>query len=100
MIRGIFIQLLLHLLKALADEIDEEMLFSGVTVQAALKENSIETAEENLLQLKYDPESVWGYVEVHGLSQPPNTRTARNIHFAIWYVIAHFAIIDGVSGSH
>ncbi|CAI9090668.1 OLC1v1025485C1 [Oldenlandia corymbosa var. corymbosa] len=38
---------------------------SGVTVQAALKENSIKTTEENLLQLKYDPESVWGYVEVH-----------------------------------
>ncbi|KAM7500395.1 hypothetical protein LguiA_024809 [Lonicera macranthoides] len=38
---------------------------SGVTVQGALKENSIETAEENLLQLKYDPDSVWGYIEVH-----------------------------------
>lgn len=38
---------------------------SGVTVQGALKEISIETTEENLLQLKYDPESVWGYIEVH-----------------------------------
>ncbi|KAJ8545161.1 hypothetical protein K7X08_017744 [Anisodus acutangulus] len=39
--------------------------FSGVTVQGALRANSIETTEENLLQLKYEPESVWGYVEVH-----------------------------------
>ncbi|XP_062161510.1 allantoate deiminase 2 [Alnus glutinosa] len=38
---------------------------SGVTVQDVLKENSIEISEENLLQLKYDPGSVWGYVEVH-----------------------------------
>nr|QEE59984.1 peptidase M20/M25/M40 family protein [Betula platyphylla] len=38
---------------------------SGVTVQAVLEENSIEISEENLLQLKYDPGSVWGYVEVH-----------------------------------
>ncbi|KAK4347529.1 hypothetical protein RND71_033868 [Anisodus tanguticus] len=37
----------------------------GVTVQSALRANSIETTEENLLQLKYEPESVWGYVEVH-----------------------------------
>ncbi|XVF46068.1 hypothetical protein PTKIN_Ptkin02bG0258200 [Pterospermum kingtungense] len=38
---------------------------SGVTVQDALKGNSIEIAEESLLQLKYDPASVWGYVELH-----------------------------------
>ncbi|XP_059439837.1 allantoate deiminase 2 [Corylus avellana] len=38
---------------------------SGVTVQDVLKENSIEISEETLLQLKYDPGSVWGYVEVH-----------------------------------
>ena len=37
---------------------------SGVTVQDALRENSIETTEENLLELKYDPESVWGYIAV------------------------------------
>lgn len=37
---------------------------SGVTVQDALKENSIETTEKSLSQLKYSPESVWGYVEV------------------------------------
>lgn len=39
--------------------------FSGVTVQGALRMNSIEITEENLLQLKYDPESVYGYVEVY-----------------------------------
>lgn len=36
--------------------------FSGVTVQDALKENSLEITEENLLQLKYG--SFWGYIEV------------------------------------
>ncbi|KAH7569689.1 hypothetical protein JRO89_XS06G0244500 [Xanthoceras sorbifolium] len=38
---------------------------SRVTVQDALIENDIDIAEENLLQVKYDPASVWGYVEVH-----------------------------------
>lgn len=38
---------------------------SGATVQDALRENSIDIAEESLLQLKYDPASVWGYIEVH-----------------------------------
>ncbi|XP_065852118.1 allantoate deiminase 2 [Euphorbia lathyris] len=38
---------------------------SGVTVQDILKKNSISIAEESLLQLKYDPRSVWGYIEVH-----------------------------------
>ncbi|KAL9368781.1 hypothetical protein Peur_039980 [Populus x canadensis] len=38
---------------------------SGVNVQDALKENSIAITEESLFQLKYDPQSVWGYVEVH-----------------------------------
>ncbi|OMO91902.1 Peptidase M20 [Corchorus olitorius] len=38
---------------------------SGVTVQDALKKNSIDIAEESLLELKYDPASVWGYVELH-----------------------------------
>ncbi|KAL3523136.1 hypothetical protein ACH5RR_015970 [Cinchona calisaya] len=47
---------------------------SGVTVQAALRENSIETTEENLLQLKYDPECVWGYIEVH-IEQGPVLET-------------------------
>ncbi|XP_019426406.1 PREDICTED: allantoate deiminase isoform X1 [Lupinus angustifolius] len=36
-----------------------------VTVESVLKENSIEVTEESFLQLKYDPKSVWGYVEVH-----------------------------------
>ncbi|XP_042023774.1 allantoate deiminase 2-like [Salvia splendens] len=38
---------------------------SGVTVQGALRRNAIDISEDNLLQLKYDPESVYGYVEVH-----------------------------------
>ncbi|KAH9616576.1 hypothetical protein KSS87_009588 [Heliosperma pusillum] len=37
----------------------------GNTLQNVLKENSIEATEETLLQLKYQPQSVWGYVEVH-----------------------------------
>ncbi|CAI9284619.1 unnamed protein product [Lactuca saligna] len=38
---------------------------SGLTVQNVLKENLIDTTEENLSQIKYEPESVLGYVEVH-----------------------------------
>ncbi|CAN8325361.1 unnamed protein product [Cochlearia groenlandica] len=38
---------------------------SGISVQDALKENSINITEEHLTRLKYDPASVWGYVEVH-----------------------------------
>ncbi|OVA15698.1 Peptidase M20 [Macleaya cordata] len=38
---------------------------SGVTVQDVLKENSFDATEESYLQLKYDPRSVWGYIEVH-----------------------------------
>ncbi|GKV36046.1 hypothetical protein SLEP1_g44224 [Rubroshorea leprosula] len=38
---------------------------SGVTVQDALRKNSISIVKESLLQLKYDPSSIWGYVEVH-----------------------------------
>ncbi|KAL6546201.1 alpha-amylase 2 [Orobanche minor] len=47
----------------------------GITVQGALRNNSIEITEENLLQLKYDPESVWGYVELH-IEQGPVLETA------------------------
>jgi allantoate deiminase len=36
----------------------------NVTIKDVLKENSIEATEESLLRLKYDPKSVWGYVEV------------------------------------
>lgn len=45
----------------------DNSFFSGVTVLDALRENSIDIAEESLLQLKYDPASVWGYIEVHQL---------------------------------
>ncbi|CAN1166438.1 Allantoate deiminase 2 [Linum perenne] len=38
---------------------------SGATVQDVLKENSFAVTEEILPQLKYDPNSVWGYVEIH-----------------------------------
>ncbi|VFQ71948.1 unnamed protein product [Cuscuta campestris] len=37
----------------------------GMTVQGALRENSIDITEETLLKLKYDQESVSAYVEVH-----------------------------------
>jgi allantoate deiminase len=38
---------------------------SGFTVKDALKQSSIDITEESLLNLKYDPASVWGYIEVH-----------------------------------
>ncbi|CAH9097684.1 unnamed protein product [Cuscuta europaea] len=37
----------------------------GVTVQGALRENSIEITEEALLKLKYDQKSVSAYIEIH-----------------------------------
>lgn len=47
---------------------------SGVTVQGALRRNSIEITEDSLFQLKYDPDSVYGYVEVH-IEQGPVLET-------------------------
>ncbi|CAL9772546.1 unnamed protein product [Musa acuminata subsp. burmannicoides] len=38
---------------------------NGATIQDVLKENSFEGSDASLLQVKYDPESVWGYIEVH-----------------------------------
>ncbi|MQM10518.1 hypothetical protein Taro_043415 [Colocasia esculenta] len=38
---------------------------SGTTLQDVLKRNSFEATEQSIIQLKYDPKSVWGYVEVH-----------------------------------
>ncbi|KAK4754338.1 hypothetical protein SAY87_002442 [Trapa incisa] len=38
---------------------------SGSTVQEVLRSNSLDATEGNLHELKYDPESVWGYAEVH-----------------------------------
>ncbi|XP_047337730.1 allantoate deiminase 2 [Impatiens glandulifera] len=38
---------------------------SGVTVQDVLNANSIGISEESLSGMKYDPDTVWGYVEVH-----------------------------------
>nr|GMD94823.1 allantoate deiminase [Ipomoea batatas] len=37
----------------------------GVTLQSALRKNSLDITEENLLKLKYDQESVSDYIEVH-----------------------------------
>ncbi|KAF9596851.1 hypothetical protein IFM89_013899 [Coptis chinensis] len=39
--------------------------FSGATVQHALKENSFESTEESLLQLKYKEGSVWDYITAY-----------------------------------
>ncbi|KAL0912274.1 hypothetical protein M5K25_018236 [Dendrobium thyrsiflorum] len=38
---------------------------SGISVQDALLENSFEATEESFAKVKYDPDSVFGYVEVH-----------------------------------
>lgn len=59
------------ILPALALDIKDK---SGVTVRDALRENSIEITEESLSQLKYDPKSVWAYVEVH-IEQGPVLET-------------------------
>ncbi|XP_052201339.1 allantoate deiminase 1 isoform X2 [Diospyros lotus] len=48
---------------------------SGVTVQNVLKDNSIEISGEGLFALKYDPESIWGYVEAH-IEQGPVLESA------------------------
>ncbi|KAF5729231.1 allantoate deiminase isoform X2 [Tripterygium wilfordii] len=37
----------------------------GLTLQDVLKENDIKITEEKLVELKYEPLSVWGYIEVH-----------------------------------
>lgn len=37
---------------------------SGRTLEEVLKENTVEATEKSLVQLKYQPESVRGYVEV------------------------------------
>ncbi|KAF3774164.1 Allantoate deiminase [Nymphaea thermarum] len=50
---------------SLPPEILEVSDKSGRTVQDALKEAQFEGSVESLLQLKYDPQSVGGYVEVH-----------------------------------
>ena len=36
---------------------------SGLTIQDALRDNAFDGTEESLLQIKYDPLSVWGYIE-------------------------------------
>ncbi|KAJ8758649.1 hypothetical protein K2173_000370 [Erythroxylum novogranatense] len=60
---------------------------SGVTVEDALKENSIDIAEESLSQLKYDRHSVWGYVELH-IEQGP----------VLEYVGFPIGVVKGIAG--
>lgn len=38
---------------------------SGVTLQDVLRENSFQGTHETLVRVMYQPESVWGYIEVH-----------------------------------
>ncbi|KAJ3679278.1 hypothetical protein LUZ60_017289 [Juncus effusus] len=47
---------------------------SGVTLQEVLKENSLEASFESISSSKYDPKSVWGYIEVH-IEQGPVLET-------------------------
>nr|CAD1834537.1 unnamed protein product [Ananas comosus var. bracteatus] len=47
---------------------------SGITVQNVLRENSFEATIESLGRVKYNPQSVWGYVEVH-IEQGPVLET-------------------------
>ncbi|ONI11622.1 hypothetical protein PRUPE_4G116700 [Prunus persica] len=60
---------------------------SDLTIQDALKKNSIEITEENLLHLKYDPKSVWGYVEIH-IEQGP----------VLEWVGFPLAVVKGIAG--
>ncbi|KAM1007947.1 hypothetical protein ACFX2A_004537 [Malus domestica] len=60
---------------------------SDVTIEDALKKNSIEITEEHLLQLKYDPKSVWGYVEIH-IEQGP----------VLEWVGFPLAVVKGIAG--
>lgn len=48
---------------------------SGVTVENVLKENAIEISEDIFKGLKYNPDSVWGYIEVH-IEQGPVLESA------------------------
>ncbi|XP_026665818.2 allantoate deiminase 2 isoform X1 [Phoenix dactylifera] len=47
---------------------------SGITVQDVLRENSFDATDESLVWVKYEPRSVWGYVEVH-IEQGPVLET-------------------------
>lgn len=38
---------------------------SGRTLQEVLNDNTVGATEDNFIKLKYQPESVWGYVEVY-----------------------------------
>ncbi|KAG4168836.1 hypothetical protein ERO13_A12G049400v2 [Gossypium hirsutum] len=60
---------------------------SGVTVQDALKGNSVEITEDSLLGLKYDPASIWGYFELH-IEQGP----------VLEWVGFPLAVVKGIAG--
>ncbi|KNA20963.1 hypothetical protein SOVF_047540 isoform B [Spinacia oleracea] len=48
---------------------------SGRTLQEVLNDNTVGATEDNFIKLKYQPESVWGYVEVH-IEQGPVLESA------------------------
>ncbi|KAK8504197.1 hypothetical protein V6N13_062556 [Hibiscus sabdariffa] len=60
---------------------------SGVTVQDVLMGNAIEITEESLLEMKYDPASVWGYVELH-IEQGP----------VLEWIGFPLAVVKGIAG--
>ncbi|KAK8629834.1 hypothetical protein V6N13_078658 [Hibiscus sabdariffa] len=60
---------------------------SGVTVQDVLTGNSIEITEKSLLEMKYDPASVWGYVELH-IEQGP----------VLEWIGLPLAVVKGIAG--
>ncbi|CAI0401478.1 unnamed protein product [Linum tenue] len=60
---------------------------SGATLQDALKKNRFAITEESLRQLKYDPQSVWGYVEVH-IEQGP----------VLEWVGFPLGVVEGIAG--
>ena len=43
---------------------DAKKLCSGSTVQDVLQRNAFQGTPESLVQVHYQPESVWGYIEV------------------------------------
>ncbi|XP_024530115.1 allantoate deiminase 2 isoform X1 [Selaginella moellendorffii] len=59
---------------------------SGVTLETSLKTRSFKGTRDSLVQLRYSPESVWGYVEVH-IEQGP-VLEARGIPLGLVEAIA------------
>lgn len=59
----------------------------GVKIKDLLKENSLEDTDDNLSQIKYNPKSVWGYIEVH-IEQGP----------VLEYTGFPLAVVKGIAG--